>query len=103
MTRKVRSRRRLGLSAKQNPSHPAGQIADRIARQAAPVIGGMIDTIEGMLGTARDLEEFRQMLVSAQGSLDVSGLAEVIGPGLDDAFAAGQFDQAEESGHGGHA
>lgn len=77
--------------------HPADLIAARMAKDGQGAIDEMISTIEAMLGKASDLDEFRDMLMTAFPDLNTSALAKVLTMGLTAAHAAGRSDLVDES------
>jgi len=79
------------------PAHPAEQVMDAMADQAAPHVELMAASIEAMLGQRTDLGEFRQMLVDAFPKLDTVKLGDLIASGLAAANAAGRSDLEDES------
>lgn len=82
--------------AKAEP-HPADLIAQRMAKDGQPAMDEMISTIETMLGKASDLDEFREMLMTAFPDLNAEALAKVLTVGLTAAHAAGRSDLIDES------
>ena len=87
----------LTLHSRQNPTHPAEQIALQLAGEGDTHIQEMAGTIETMLERASDLHEFREMLAGAFGDIESAGLADVIAGGLAAAHAAGRSDITDES------
>lgn len=87
----------LTLHSRQNPTHPAEQIALQLAGEGDAHIQEMAGTIETMLERASDLHEFREMLAGAFGDIESAGLADVIAGGLAAAHAAGRSDITDES------
>jgi hypothetical protein len=77
--------------------HPADLIAARMAKDGQGAMDEMISTIEAMLGKASDLDEFRDMLMTAFPDLNTSALAKVLTMGLTAAHAAGRSDLVDES------
>lgn len=77
--------------------HPADIIADQMLADAAPAVEAMAVSIETMLSQAESLSEFREMLVSAYGTLRREKLADVLAAGLAAAQAAGRSDLIDES------
>jgi phage gp29-like protein len=78
-------RRRAALARRPGTEEsPAALCAGRLAQDAAPAIGGWLQTLEAMLGAAGSLEEFREMLLAAWPRLPAGKLEEA----LRDAFAA---------------
>jgi phage gp29-like protein len=94
----------MALQSAQPPAkpaadpHPAALIAAAMATKAVPAVGQMVASIETMLEKARDLGEFRDMLMSAYPDLPVDTLAKVMSQGIASALAAGRSDLVEESG-----
>lgn len=94
----------VALQSAQRPAkpatnpHPADLIAVGMAGKAVPAVAQMVGTIETMLEKARDLGEFRDMLMSAYPDLPVATLAKVMSQGIASALAAGRSDLVEESG-----
>jgi phage gp29-like protein len=78
--------------------HPADLIAAAMAEKAVPAVAQMVASIETMLEKARDLGEFRDMLMSAYPDLPVDALAKVMSQGIASALAAGRSDLVDESG-----
>lgn len=87
----------LTLHSRQNPTHPAEQIALQLAGEGDAHIQEMAGTIETMLERASDLHEFREMLARAFGDIESAGLADVIAGGLAAAHVAGRSDITDES------
>lgn len=79
------------------PLSPQGLLADRLETEARPEMGAMIAQIEAMLGAARSLEEFREMLLAAFDDLDASGFARALAQGMIAANAAGRVSIEEGS------
>ncbi len=91
------TREALQQQARAPARDPADRIADRMAKDAEPAIGEMIETIEAMMAKASDLSEFRAMLGEAFGAIDARALAAAIEGGLVAAHAAGRSDLEDES------
>lgn len=79
------------------PTHPADQITERLADDAAPMVESMAGQIEAMLHAAADLGEFRAMLSEAYGAIGHEGLGGIIAGALAAAQAAGRSDLVDES------
>lgn len=84
----------------QRSATPADAIAARMARDGDPQVAAWLERIEGMLGAAKSLDEFREMLLGAQADLDDAQLAELIGQGLSVAELAGRSDIEDVSDNG---
>ena len=91
------SQDRITLQSRQTPSHPAAQIADRMARNAEQAMEDILGTIEAMMASASDMSELRGMITSAFGEIDSSLLADAIEDGMVAAHAAGRSDLEDES------
>ncbi len=77
---------------------PEDRLADRMAVEAAPAVGAILEKIEAMMATAATLEEFRAMLLQGFPDLPADDLAAVIGMGLVAAHAGGRIAAEEDAG-----
>lgn len=97
-------RTRTALQAEGPPAAISGGpspdviLADRMASDAAPVMGEMIGQIEAMLAAAGSLEEFREMLLAGFPRVDSSALAGLLAQGMMAAAAGGRAALEQESG-----
>jgi phage gp29-like protein len=77
---------------------PEQDIADQLAAQlrakAAPVMGKLLKPIEELVANATSLEDLLQQLLTLEGKLDESELAEVMQLALSAAEMGGRFDVA---------
>ncbi|QEW21219.1 Mu-like prophage protein gp29 [Marinibacterium anthonyi] len=78
-------------------SEPLAPAVDRLAKEAAPQIGQMLDQIEVMLEVAGSLEEAREMMLAAWPTLGTEGLARVLGEAFLAAHAGGRAMIQEET------
>lgn len=78
-------------------AHPPDAIAETLNREAEPAIGALLETIQSMVGRARDLSELRMMIDTGLAGTDIAPLGRKIGDALAAAQAAGRSDAEEES------
>lgn len=71
-------------------SEPFAPSVDRLAVEAAPKVGEMVDQIDAMIEAASDLDELREMLRTAFPGIDHSPLGGVIATALTAAHAGGR-------------
>ena len=70
-------------------AEPIAHAVDRLAAEAAPHVGNMVEQIEAMLDAAGDLDELREMLNAAFPKVPISDLADVLALAQTAAFAGG--------------
>ena len=80
-----------GLPAAPVESDPAGALADRLAIEAEPAVGSMMDQIEAMLSAAGSMEEFRAMLLAGFPKISTAALVEVLARAMVTADAVGRI------------
>uniref|UniRef100_A4WS36 DUF935 domain-containing protein n=1 Tax=Cereibacter sphaeroides (strain ATCC 17025 / ATH 2.4.3) TaxID=349102 RepID=A4WS36_CERS5 len=76
---------------------PAALLADRLAADAAPAMGAMIERVETMLAAAGSLAEFREMLLAGFPGIDAGDLATLMAQAMMAAHAGGRA-AAEDAG-----
>lgn len=77
-------------------AHPSDMLAKQLIPQSDEVMGSWLSQIESMLEQADSLEQFREMLLAAFGTLQGDQLASIIANADMAAHAAGRFDIAQE-------
>ncbi|TDE40935.1 DUF935 domain-containing protein [Antarcticimicrobium sediminis] len=88
-----------GASAGRSASEaPEELLSDRLAKEAAPHMEAMLGQIEAMMGAARSIEEFREMLLAGFPDLDADDLVQVMAQALTAADLGGRAAVEQESG-----
>lgn len=85
------------LAGKNQGVSPEDVLTDRMAVEAAPAMGAMLDQIEAMVGAATSFDELREMLLAGFPDIDADALADVIAMGLVAANAGGRIAVEEEA------
>ena len=84
-----------GLPASDDP---VTLLADRLAAEAAPAVGALIERVEAMLAAAGSLAEFREMLLAGFADLDATALADIMAQALIAGHMGGRAAVEDEAG-----
>lgn len=85
------------LAGEKTGGAPEDVLAARMAAEAAPAMGALLDQIEAMVAAAGSLAELREMILAGFPQIDAAALADVLALGLVAANAGGQIAAAEEA------
>jgi phage gp29-like protein len=84
-------------AAREADPTPIAPQTERMAEEAAPAWGEIMDGIKRMVDQAQSLEQLRDALLAAYGDLPTDRLAEIMAMGFAAAELAGRYDVRQES------
>lgn len=90
----------MALSGPISGASAEDLLADRLEREAAPAMAGMMRTLEAMVEAAGSLEELREMMLAGFDRLDEGPLAAALGEAMVAAMVTGRLEVAAEGADG---